>query len=248
MKSGVTAFLRWKVFEHLSAERLPGQRPDRRVVESGDPLQEPARRQLEPWIELSSPVSPRFQWGQRATTLARPSRSNRLVVRRPSHRRATPAPTRERQRRERRMSDGNRSPLHRASRRRHRLRIRRSRNAERRPIRRVSTPSTAHRSRDARIGRVVHGERVLPRDGTPCRAGDDSRAGIHLRADGIGRGAPRFGSSHLSGGNTGHGPGRAFQLQSIDQTTIAGPLVKGCFELNASGDAARSSATRMRSR
>ena len=40
-------------------------------------------------------------------------------------------------------------------------------------------------------------------------------------------------------GKPATGPGRAFQLQSIDQTTIAGPLVKRCFELNASGDAAQ---------
>ena len=34
-------------------------------------------------------------------------------------------------------------------------------------------------------------------------------------------------------------PGRAFQLQSIDQTAIASPLVKACYEITASDDAAR---------
>jgi hypothetical protein len=89
IKSGVTAFLRWKVFEHLSAEGYQANDLTDASLNPVTHFKSQLGGNLEPWIELSSPMSPRFQWGQRATMLARSARGTLgSIVRR---RRTTPS-------------------------------------------------------------------------------------------------------------------------------------------------------------
>lgn len=70
IKSGVTAFLRWKVFEHLAAD---GYRANDLTDASLNPIthfKSQLGGRLESWVELSSVPSARYAWGQRATGAA----------------------------------------------------------------------------------------------------------------------------------------------------------------------------------
>lgn len=74
LKSGVTAFLRWKVFEHLSTAGYQANDLTDASLNPVTHFKSQLGGRLEPWIELSGPVSTRFQWGQRATTLVSSAR------------------------------------------------------------------------------------------------------------------------------------------------------------------------------
>jgi len=74
MKSGVTAFLRWKSFERLSEL---GHTANDLTDASLNPVthfKSQLGGSLEPWMELSSPLSPRYRWGTGALELAGRSR------------------------------------------------------------------------------------------------------------------------------------------------------------------------------
>jgi hypothetical protein len=83
MKSGVTAFLRWKVFEHLFAA---GHQANDLTDASLNPVthfKSQLGGNLEPHLELWSPESSRFRWGQRAAALERSAKGTaRAIVRR----------------------------------------------------------------------------------------------------------------------------------------------------------------------
>jgi hypothetical protein len=74
MKSGVSAFLRWKVFEHLSAGGYHANDLTDASLNPVTHFKSQLGGSLEPWIELRSSLSPRLRWGTRATTLAQSAR------------------------------------------------------------------------------------------------------------------------------------------------------------------------------
>jgi hypothetical protein len=74
MKSGVSAFLRWKSFERLSEL---GYRANDLTDASLNPVthfKSQLGGDLQPWVELRSPESARFRWGSRLSRLAERSR------------------------------------------------------------------------------------------------------------------------------------------------------------------------------
>ena len=74
IKSGVTAFLRWKVFEHLCAEGYQANDLTDAALNPVTHFKSQLGGKLEPWIELSNTMSSRFGWGRRATNLAQSAR------------------------------------------------------------------------------------------------------------------------------------------------------------------------------
>jgi len=74
MASGVSAFLRWKVFEHLSGLGFEANDLTDASLNAVTHFKSQLGGRLEPWLELSSPMTPRFRWGQRATEAARSAR------------------------------------------------------------------------------------------------------------------------------------------------------------------------------
>jgi hypothetical protein len=74
MKSGVSAFLRWKVFEHLSSQGYQANDLTDASLNAVTHFKSQLGGALEPWIELRNPLSPKFRWGQRATAMAESAR------------------------------------------------------------------------------------------------------------------------------------------------------------------------------
>jgi Acetyltransferase (GNAT) domain len=74
-KSGVTAFLRWKVFEHLSAAGYAANDLTDASLNSVTHFKSQLGGTLEPWLELRSPESRRFRWGARSDALVRGMRA-----------------------------------------------------------------------------------------------------------------------------------------------------------------------------
>jgi hypothetical protein len=74
IKSGVTAFLRWKVFEHLSAAGYQANDLTDASLNPVTHFKSQLGGNLEPLIELHSPLSPTYRWGRRAEALARSAR------------------------------------------------------------------------------------------------------------------------------------------------------------------------------
>lgn len=72
--SGVSAFLRWKVFEHLSALGYEANDLTDASLNSVTHFKSQLGGRLEPWVELASPMSPSFRWGRRVTAAARSAR------------------------------------------------------------------------------------------------------------------------------------------------------------------------------
>ena len=74
IKSGVTAFLRWRVFEYLSEAGYQANDLTDASLNPVTHFKSQLGEILEPWVEVRSPLSPRFRWGQRATNVARSGR------------------------------------------------------------------------------------------------------------------------------------------------------------------------------
>jgi hypothetical protein len=74
-KSGVTAFLRWKVFEHLSSTGHSANDLTDASLNSVTHFKSQLGGTLEPWFELRSPESRRFRWGARSDALVTSMRS-----------------------------------------------------------------------------------------------------------------------------------------------------------------------------
>jgi hypothetical protein len=70
-KSGVTAFLRWKVFEHLSAAGHSANDLTDASLNSVTHFKSQLGGSLEPWFELRSPESRRFRWGSQSEAVVK---------------------------------------------------------------------------------------------------------------------------------------------------------------------------------
>jgi hypothetical protein len=75
MKSGVTAFLRWKVFEHLSANGYVANDLTDASLNSVAHFKSQLGGKLEPWFELASPQTTRFRVGTRSEAIVRDVRA-----------------------------------------------------------------------------------------------------------------------------------------------------------------------------
>jgi hypothetical protein len=75
MKSGVTAFLRWKVFEYLSAQGHTANDLTDASLNSVTHFKSQLGGNLEAWFELESPQTTRFRWGTRSEAIVSDMRS-----------------------------------------------------------------------------------------------------------------------------------------------------------------------------
>lgn len=82
LKSGVTAFLRWKVFERLSALGYTANDLTDASLNAVTHFKSQLGGNLEPLVELRMPETARFRWGARVTRLAARSRGVAGVLRR----------------------------------------------------------------------------------------------------------------------------------------------------------------------
>jgi hypothetical protein len=82
LKSGVTAFLRWKVFERLSALGFSANDLTDASLNAVTHFKSQLGGSLEPVVELRMPETVRFRWGARATRLAARSRGAAGMLRR----------------------------------------------------------------------------------------------------------------------------------------------------------------------
>lgn len=75
LKSGATALLRWRVFEHLSGLGHTGNDLTDASLNAVTHFKSQLGGTLERWVELKSPQSARFAWGARMTQFISMSRS-----------------------------------------------------------------------------------------------------------------------------------------------------------------------------
>lgn len=95
MKSGVTAFLRWKSFERLKELGYAANDLTDASLNPVTHFKSQLGGSLEQWIELRSPESPRFKWGTRLSRLASVSRGAAGAVVRRTLRRSPGQPNGE---------------------------------------------------------------------------------------------------------------------------------------------------------
>src|SRR5581483_7537920 len=74
IKSGVTAFLRWKAFEYLSGLGYQANDLTDAALNPVTHFKSQLGGSLEPWVEVSSTFTRRFRWGNQATSAARSAR------------------------------------------------------------------------------------------------------------------------------------------------------------------------------